>query len=475
MRYPVLPLFAFLTAFLVVIPAPWHWRARNIATLAMMGWLFIVNMIYGINSLVWAGNVDNPAPVWCDISAKLVVGASFAMPLATICICKHLEMVSSTRAVRMDVADKRRRMVFESVMCFLFPLIFMALHYVVQGHRYDIIENIGCQAALYISLPAVFLFYFPPLLFSLITFGYAAGALHHFVVRRLTFAAHLQNASNSLTTSRYLRLIAMALVEMIWGVTLTSLNLANNVAGGLRPYTSWASVHADFGNVPRYPALILPKGYMDRVILIWFTMPVTGLVFFAFFGFGEEAKKEYRKVWAWVRTRVLRRKGDVGKSGEGFSRVRAPRTLHLSSIGTIDIGGKKFDESVSSPATTISLTPITPTKFGPERSPSLHKDPCMFDEDVESQSFRSTLSYYAREEDDGDIDSMHVAPSSLDSTEPTPRPFSYPMQAIPAHPIRTPQPFSFTRQPGVPQSQPPSYNNGVQVTIHHQTSVDRIV
>lgn len=267
----------------------------------------------------------------------------------------------------------------------------------------------------------------------------------------------------------------MALVEMIWGVTLTSLNLANNVAGGLRPYTSWASVHADFGNVPRYPALILPKGYMGRVILIWFTMPVTGLVFFAFFGFGEEAKKEYRKVWAWVRTKVLRKKGDAGKSGEGFSRIRAPRTLHLSSIGTIDIAGTKFDENISSPATTISLTPITPTKFGPERSPSLHKDSRMFDEDVESQSFRSTLSYYARDEDGGDIDLMEVAPSPLGGSEPPPRPFSYPMQAIPAHPIRTPQPFSFTRQPAVPQSQPPSYNNGVQVTIHHQTSVDRIV
>ncbi|KAK0200530.1 pheromone A receptor-domain-containing protein [Desarmillaria ectypa] len=350
-------------------------------------------------------------------------------------------------------------------MCFLFPLIFMALHYIIQGHRYDIIENIGCQAALYISLPAVFLFYFPPLLFSLITFVYAAAALHHFVVRRLTFAAHLQNAFNFLTTSRYLRLIAMALVEMIWGATLTSLNLANNVAGGLRPYTSWTSVHTDFGNVPRYPALMLPKGYMDCVILIWFTMPVTGLVFFAFFGFGKEAKKEYRKLWAWVKTRMFRR-----KDGKGFGRVRASRALHLSSIATIDIAGKKLDESISSPATTICLTPITPTKFEPERSPSLRKDPCLFDQDIESQSFRSTLSYYAREEDEGNIDSMRVAPSSVDGTESSLRPFSYPMQATPAHPIRMPQSFSFTRQPTVSYPEPPSCNNGVQVAMHHQTS-----
>jgi hypothetical protein len=68
MQYPSLPAGAFLAAVLVLIPLPWHWRARNIGTLAIIGWLFIVNMIYGINAIIWAGNVDNPAPVWCDIS-----------------------------------------------------------------------------------------------------------------------------------------------------------------------------------------------------------------------------------------------------------------------------------------------------------------------------------------------------------------------------------------------------------------------
>lgn len=69
MQHPELPLFAFLTAILVLIPVPWHWRARNVATLAIIAWLFVVDVIFGVNSLVWAGNVNNPIPVWCDISA----------------------------------------------------------------------------------------------------------------------------------------------------------------------------------------------------------------------------------------------------------------------------------------------------------------------------------------------------------------------------------------------------------------------
>ena len=72
MQHPELPLFAFLTAILVLIPVPWHWRARNVATLAIIAWLFVVDVIFGVNSLVWAGNVNNPIPVWCDISALYI-------------------------------------------------------------------------------------------------------------------------------------------------------------------------------------------------------------------------------------------------------------------------------------------------------------------------------------------------------------------------------------------------------------------
>lgn len=68
MQYPQLPTFAFISAFLVLVPLHSHWRARNVATLALIFWLFFAGVIYGVNSIVWAGNVLDHAPVWCDIS-----------------------------------------------------------------------------------------------------------------------------------------------------------------------------------------------------------------------------------------------------------------------------------------------------------------------------------------------------------------------------------------------------------------------
>ncbi|KAF9555108.1 fungal pheromone STE3G-protein-coupled receptor [Agrocybe pediades] len=307
MQYPFLPFFAFLSAVLVIIPFPWHWRAQNVSTMSIMFWLCIVNIISGVNTIVWAGNVNNPIPVWCDITSKIAVGASYALPLSTLCICKHLEMVSSSRKVSYDARDRKRRIIFECIMCFLVPAIFMALHYIVQGHRFDIIENFGCQAAVYISVQAILIIWFPQLLFAVITLIYAALALHNFVRRRLTFAAHLHNSNSALTTNRYLRLIAMAMTEMIWGVVLTAYNLWSNASPGLRPWTNWADVHSDFGRVDTYPVSEVPQFFIQSMLLFWWTLPASSFIFFFFFGFGEDAIKEYRKVWNWFRKTVLRK------------------------------------------------------------------------------------------------------------------------------------------------------------------------
>lgn len=144
MEHPELPIFSFLAAVLVLVPLPWHWQARNTATLSIITWLFVADVIFGVNSLIWAGNVKDITPIWCDISellaafyvipsvnpfsgSKITVGASYALPLATLCICKHLEAVSSSRNVSFNYTYRRQRIFFEIIMCFGLPATFMAL------------------------------------------------------------------------------------------------------------------------------------------------------------------------------------------------------------------------------------------------------------------------------------------------------------------------------------------------------------
>lgn len=46
-----LPVLSFLSLPLLILPLPWHLRARNIATLTIITSLFFTNLIHGINSV----------------------------------------------------------------------------------------------------------------------------------------------------------------------------------------------------------------------------------------------------------------------------------------------------------------------------------------------------------------------------------------------------------------------------------------
>jgi hypothetical protein len=59
-----------IAAILVLIPLPRQIRARNVATIAMTFWFFQHCLISGIDAIVWAGNVNDSAPAWCEISEE---------------------------------------------------------------------------------------------------------------------------------------------------------------------------------------------------------------------------------------------------------------------------------------------------------------------------------------------------------------------------------------------------------------------
>nr|AAR99618.1 mating pheromone receptor Balpha8 [Schizophyllum commune] len=287
---------AFLSAASLLLPLPWHWRAGNVATLSIIAWLFIMNMIYGVNAVIWAGSARVTAIVWCDITTKLTIGGNFALPAACLCLCIHLEKVASVRASQTTVADKRRRMLFEFAMCWLLPIIFMALHYVVQGHRFDIVEDYGCRPATYFSIPAIIIVWVPPLLMAAISLVYASLAIRHFIRRRLSFSMHLSACHSALTTSRYLRLILMAIVQLVWLVVTTAYTLwFSSMTLPVRPWTNWADVHSNFSRIQTWPTILTPASALRGACTLWWMVPASTWIFVAFFAFGNDAVEEYKR------------------------------------------------------------------------------------------------------------------------------------------------------------------------------------
>lgn len=60
-------------------------------------------------------------------ATKIGIGSDLALPAAILCLCIQLEQVSSTRQVQTSLADKRRRQIWNFLLCFILPIIYMAL------------------------------------------------------------------------------------------------------------------------------------------------------------------------------------------------------------------------------------------------------------------------------------------------------------------------------------------------------------
>ena len=70
--------FSALGIVLAIVPAISHWRNRNVATLCLIFWVTLANLIYFLDSVIWSGDIADAwdGKIYCDIVVKLMVRRS---------------------------------------------------------------------------------------------------------------------------------------------------------------------------------------------------------------------------------------------------------------------------------------------------------------------------------------------------------------------------------------------------------------
>lgn len=362
-----LPIASFLAVVLAILPLPWHWKARNVATLSIIWWLVVVNLLRGVSAIIWMDNVRIHSEWFCDITTKIAIGNIIALPACSLCITRNLAHIASARIALLTAADKRRRQVVDLCITTIPPVLLMILHYVVQGHRFDIFEDIGCQPATYFSFAALFILFIPPIVMSLCSLVYAGIALRHFLQRRAEFERFLQDSNSALNTSRYLRLMALAISEMVWGISLGIYTAVFNFTrNGFRPYTSWSSVHSDFSRIALWPSFLIPKKDLDQALLIWWITPCTAFLFFIFFGLSQEALEGYASMFRWVRRVVFRQTVPPKSNGTWTKSSSLPRFVPFNALNKSTSRPRSDSFGLGSPNSSLNKEKFEPDCLPPK-------------------------------------------------------------------------------------------------------------
>ncbi|KIK58767.1 hypothetical protein GYMLUDRAFT_45080 [Collybiopsis luxurians FD-317 M1] len=342
--YPLFPIFSFLGFLLPLIPLQWHFQAGNSGTCFYIFWASLSCLNQFVNSLIWRGNVINSAPVWCDISIRITLATTVGLPASSFCIVRRLYNIAAIKSASITHAEKRRTIITDSLICGLWPMIYLALQYIVQGHRFNIFEDIGCMPALLNSIPTYFITFSWVLLFGLASSVYCILCLRAFTQRRLELARFI-STNKALSIGQYFRLMALAMTEMICTVPLTIFLIwLSATHSPISPWISIANTHIDYGRVDQYPSVLYnlnPISVRGMLFTRWASV-ACAFIFFAFFGFAEEARRHYA-LWYRAVLRLFGIKPSLSTDrGKSFSKI----SIKLPSSPSVS----KYDASLSSPS-----------------------------------------------------------------------------------------------------------------------------
>ncbi|KIR91887.1 hypothetical protein I304_04049 [Cryptococcus deuterogattii CBS 10090] len=278
MLHPDYPFWNLIALVLVLLPAPWHWRAHNIATVSLIVWLTFANLCGFINTIIWAGSYADKSPVWCDISSRVPLLVGYAVPLCSLSQMRRLESVASTRRSLISSGVRKQRVWEEIIICLLFPVILTALH-----------------NPTFMSVPGLIIRFIIPMVVAVTSLIFAALALRWFLIRRLQFRTILASSDSKLSIGRYIRLIALAVTDstvVLVVIVYAAVNALSDSSLPMRPYRDWAYVHQDFSQISQYPEELFASSW-PAVVMNVYAPIMYSILFFTFFGFGEEAVSEY--------------------------------------------------------------------------------------------------------------------------------------------------------------------------------------
>ena len=269
-------------------------------------------------------------PPWhlqCRVATRFMSGALVAIPSTSFCITRHLYLISHASHATFTEREKRNQRIFDLGVGIGIPTLHIILRtsfpdiafykfeqpaeYVVQNHRFDIYEDVGCFTSLSI-VPFTFpIIYGIPSLIGLISVIYGVLTVRTLRKRRRRFEDLLQHpADPNANCNHYVRLICLAAVnvvtEFVLNLYIFLLIVPSWNTNWVHSWKSWADAHRGFSHVGQFPVSIW-RSWRRTAIAIdsarWICIS-SAFSFFCLFGFSKECMDQYRSVFMWLRTKT---------------------------------------------------------------------------------------------------------------------------------------------------------------------------
>ncbi|TDL26937.1 STE3-domain-containing protein [Rickenella mellea] len=311
--YPAYPIVAFGGFVFTLLPLTWLTK-RSAGTLICMFWVAIACLNQFVNSIIWHDHSLNVAPLWT--ATRLMVAIGVAIPASVLCIIRRIyhiltfqflvntplrvrPAIQFAKAIERDFNfGQKQRALCEDVCIGLgIPVLQMAVEYTLAYNRFQIFEGIGCFPATHNVWPALFLVSGWPLAIGLASSVYGVLTIRIYLRSRKQTNDVLRSAGMS--RDSYWPILTLAYSSIVFTVPLSATINALKFFQ-MQPWTGWHDTHAYYHYIDQHPIAAWKNDTPTLIGLELFrwTRILCAVVFYANFGFSEDARRAYKHAFS---------------------------------------------------------------------------------------------------------------------------------------------------------------------------------
>ncbi|KZV63668.1 fungal pheromone STE3G-protein-coupled receptor [Peniophora sp. CONT] len=323
--YPLVPIMNILAAVLISLSfltsnlrGPY-----NRGVVMLKGWVLVGLINTSAQTILWHNSTRVFAPVFCDISSHLAFGYSIGIPACSLIITRRLwHMLAGD--MPLDGSRIRREALIDYLLALGAPALYMATYYIVQGARFTIWEDYGCNTGAYRSGVAILLLDIWPLLFPVASVVLYCWRICLYFCRHWRTVTEALSGPTGLDRTRYVRILALSLIDILISLPIGIILLSINIRGQAFPFwPGWAAVHHNW-----QPVLVSAQEWQSdpiaRFSIYWneWLNVVYALVISVLLGAVGDMKRSYRTVF------------DSARDSESGMRI----SRHISGPEITDVG-----------------------------------------------------------------------------------------------------------------------------------------
>jgi pheromone a factor receptor len=104
----------------------------------------------------------------------------------------------------------------------------------------------------------------------------------------------------------YFRLMALSAADILGTIPLGTYFIVSNAKAGVKPWKSWADTHRNYSEVIQIPSIVWENDshLAGGLGIFRWSLVACAFIFFAFFGFADEARQHYRHVYTSIASHI---------------------------------------------------------------------------------------------------------------------------------------------------------------------------